>query len=500
MVLWLTSFPSNHDRQKKISTPSSGRGATSNPWELTNCYKLKLLTYNIQSLSSDDGLVELETELGNVKWDILRLYEIRRNGEELLTLKSGHILYYREGSKPGIEGIGFMVNQAIKDCVVEINSISYRLAYVILRLSKMYKLKVIQAYAPTLSHLDETVEEFYEDLRTLNDKVKTKYTIIMGDFNARVGTTGSDHRLVRADICIKLRTARRNLIVKKHLPADTKCKILRVNEDLYKNAVEAKINHEQLTTMTVDVINDKLTAALTLSLDEITPSVLPSQPSKLTPENIKMMHQRRSLCSEGKIGSQEYRNLQKQIRIQTRNDMMDHNTRSIQESLEKNNSRRLLKLEQRKLPLWPNVLECIFQQMQWTGKGLMIDGERLTNLRFADDMVLISESIEYLLTMLEDLRVKSEKTDLKMNIGKTKIMTNIPEVTNYQLPVEKVTEYIYLGYKVTLGFENQTAEVERRVVQAWAAFGANKQTLCGKIPLHLKVSLRTMCHARARLW
>lgn len=39
-----------------------------------------------------------------------------------------------------------------------------------------------------------------------------------------------------------------------------------------------------------------------------------------------------------------------------------------------------------------------------------------------------------------------------------KIMNNIREAANYKLPVERVTEYIYLGDKVTLGFENQTAK------------------------------------------
>lgn len=56
-----------------------------------------------------------------------------------------------------------------------------------------------------------------------------------------------------------------------------------------------------------------------------------------------------------------------------------------------------------------------------------------------------------------------------------------------------MTEYIYLGHKITLGFENQTAEVERRIAQAWAAFGANKQILRGKIPLYLKAKVFEQC-------
>ncbi|PZC75698.1 hypothetical protein B5X24_HaOG205730 [Helicoverpa armigera] len=136
-------------------------------------------------------------------------------------------------------------------------------------------------------------------------------------------------------------------------------------------------------------------------------------------------------------------------------------------------------------------LEYIFQQLDWTNKGLVVDGERLSNLRFADDLVLISDNIDDMIIMIEELKTESLKAGLKMNFNKTKIMTNIP--TQIQLPVEKVTEYIYLGHKITLGFENQTAEVERRIAKAWAAFGANKETLRSKLPLHLKARVFEQC-------
>ncbi|KOB77697.1 Endonuclease-reverse transcriptase [Operophtera brumata] len=56
------------------------------------------------------------------------------------------------------------------------------------------------------------------------------------------------------------------------------------------------------------------------------------------------------------------------------------------------------------------------------------------------------------------------------------------------MPVDVVDNYIYLGHKITLGIENQTAEVERRISQAWAAFGANKRIMRGK--LHLKINAK----------
>lgn len=45
------------------------------------------------------------------------------------------------------------------------------------------------------------------------------------------------------------------------------------------------------------------------------------------------------------MDSKEYRNQQKQIRIQIRNDLINHNTHFTQEALERNSSRRVLKQE-----------------------------------------------------------------------------------------------------------------------------------------------------------
>ena len=47
---------------------------------------------------------------------------------------------------------------------------------------------MIYAYAPTFSAEDEKVEQFYDDIeRTMADS-DSKYKIITGDFNAKIGT------------------------------------------------------------------------------------------------------------------------------------------------------------------------------------------------------------------------------------------------------------------------------------------------------------------------
>ncbi|KAG1661614.1 hypothetical protein GQR58_021332 [Nymphon striatum] len=48
-----------------------------------------------------------------------------------------------------------------------------------------------------------------------------------------------------------------------------------------------------------------------------------------------------------------------------------------------------------------------------------------SNLRFADDVVLLSESPQELQLMVEELRTASNKVDLEINLSETKVMLNI---------------------------------------------------------------------------
>ena len=133
-------------------------------------------------------MVELEVELSKIKWDILGLSEVRREGEDTMTLESSHMLYHREGDQLSQGGVGFLVNKTLVNNVVEISSVSNRVAYLVLKLTERYSLKVAQVYAPTSAYSDTEVETVYEDIsRAIKCTAKTQYTVVMGDFNAKVG-------------------------------------------------------------------------------------------------------------------------------------------------------------------------------------------------------------------------------------------------------------------------------------------------------------------------
>ena len=82
--------------------------------------------------------------------------------------------------------------------------------------------------------------------------------------------------------------------------------------------------------------------------------------------------------------------------------------------------------------------------------GIKIAGKNISNLRYADDTILMEES-EELKRLLMKVKEESEKVGLKLNIQKTKIMASGP-ITSWQIDretVETVADFIFLGFKIT---------------------------------------------------
>ena len=78
-------------------------------------------------------------------------------------------------------------------------------------------------------------------------------------------------------------------------------------------------------------------------------------------------------------------------------------------------------------------------------------GRNINNLRYAEDTTLMAEGEEELKSLLMKVKVESEKVGLKLNIQKTKIMASGP-IASQQIDeetVETVTDFIYLGSKIT---------------------------------------------------
>ncbi|KAG1662032.1 Kinesin-like protein unc-104 [Nymphon striatum] len=132
-----------------------------------------------------------------------------------------------------------------------------------------------------------------------------------------------------------------------------------------------------------------------------------------------------------------------------------------------------------------NVLRCL----NWTSKGIPINGERLTDLRFADDVVLFSESPQELQLMVEELRTTSNKVDLEINLSKTKVMFNrnveVQPIMTGNVALDQVDRYTYLRQLISI-HRDWEPEVRRRVALGWQAIGRLNNVWRSKLPLCLK--------------
>ena len=81
--------------------------------------------------------------------------------------------------------------------------------------------------------------------------------------------------------------------------------------------------------------------------------------------------------------------------------------------------------------------------------GIKIAGRNIDNLKYANDTTLMAESEEELKSLLMKVKEESEKSGLKLNIQKTKIMASGP-ITSWQIDgetIETVTDFIFWASK-----------------------------------------------------
>ena len=97
--------------------------------------------------------------------------------------------------------------------------------------------------------------------------------------------------------------------------------------------------------------------------------------------------------------------------------------------------------------------------------GIKIARRNINNFTYSDDTTIMAESEEELESLLMKVKEESEKVGLKFNIQKTKIMASGP-ITSWAVEgetVETVTDFVFLGSKITAGGDC-SHEIKRRLL------------------------------------
>jgi hypothetical protein len=140
------------------------------------------------------------------------------------------------------------------------------------------------------------------------------------------------------------------------------------------------------------------------------------------------------------------------------------------------------------------VLERIFRNVQWKSCGLRLDDVEICELRFADDVVLMSSNEDDLCKMMSNVFHESKRAGLIPNVEKTKILSNIG-VTEVIVDNEKFQAtdvYRYLGQPLSFN-DTEGQQVNARVSSGWKAFWSLKKFFKSFLPLHLKKRLYDAC-------
>ena len=164
---------------------------------------LKLATWNVRTLLDNARADRPERrtalvakELARYNIDIAALSETRRAEKGELTEPGGGYTFFWSGRNTDERreaGVGFaMKTHLARKLTKRPEGINDRLMKLEIPLARKKSATIISAYAPTMTNPDDTKEKFYEDLHTLISAVpQSDKLIVLGDFNARVGT---DHQ------------------------------------------------------------------------------------------------------------------------------------------------------------------------------------------------------------------------------------------------------------------------------------------------------------------
>ena len=127
-------------------------------------------------------------------------------------------------------------------------------------------------------------------------------------------------------------------------------------------------------------------------------------------------------------------------------------------------------------------------------EGIGIGGFNITDLRYADDAVLVADKKKKMQKMLDRLSETCKEYGMEINVKKTKVMVmngtgRIKKgVKLNNVPLERVTRFKYLGSWITDDAKSDD-DIRARVGMAKAAFWQNKELMRRNIRFKTKLKI-----------
>lgn len=290
-----------------------------------------IATLNTRTLRTSESLLELDNALKDIKYDILGISEMRRL-EEKISEYDEYILY-QKGKTAGQHGVGFLIKKYLKQYIQELIGISDRLALLNIKFPNYKKIwSIIQVYAPTEQAEQSILDSFYEDLSQILNNHSDNYIILMGDFNAQVGSKqnsceytlgpfGYGKRSKNGQRLVEFLLEHNLTLLNSMFKKKAKNKWTWISPDgKYKNEIDYIItNHPKVFTDTIVIskLNFNTNHRMIRSSLRKTPNKLPrkhqTQTKSRTIDEIKDIQLDKQLLNEATDVIQKYETLEKQL-------------------------------------------------------------------------------------------------------------------------------------------------------------------------------------------
>src|SRR5437867_1411605 len=141
--------------------------------------------------------------------------------------------------------------------------------------------------------------------------------------------------------------------------------------------------------------------------------------------------------------------------------------------------------------------EFMIKEAMENVEGIKFNGINFTDLRYADDAVLVVYKRKKMQKMIDRLNKICKAYGMEINVKKSKVMiiteTAKPKgmqqcITSNKVPLEQVTRFKYLGSWITEDARSD-GDIRARVGVAKAAFWQNKELMRRNIRLSTKMKI-----------
>lgn len=177
-------------RNRKVNTANTTKKNTEKTKKRT-----KIGQWNVRTLNQEGKLAQVIKEMERYQIDILGVSETRWKGSgEITTIDKHCFLYSGLKGEDDIHeyGVGIILSARFRNALIEWQPISERIITARVK-AQNQGVTVVQCYAPTDVSETEHKEQFYSLLdKTITKINKNDAIILMGDFNAQVGSENED--------------------------------------------------------------------------------------------------------------------------------------------------------------------------------------------------------------------------------------------------------------------------------------------------------------------